>query len=136
MVYYARRYPAWSGQVSFASSISSLKSRLHRALSWNWSCADRYGSLADDVDPVSGLPESRHGWAGAETCALVRAFADCDNVIFAVAKEKGVSVLDLSHMFTGHSELFYDHVHTTPEGSEAIAKAVTDFLAHVLDKAQ
>jgi hypothetical protein len=66
--------------------------------------------------------------------AIVRALADCDKAIFAVAKAKDALVLDLSHMFTGHSELFYDHVHTTPEGSEAIAKAVADFLARVLDK--
>jgi lysophospholipase L1-like esterase len=66
--------------------------------------------------------------------AILRALADCDKAIFAVAQEKDVPVLDLSHMFTGHSELFYDHVHTTPEGSEAIAKAVADFLARVLDK--
>jgi GDSL-like Lipase/Acylhydrolase family len=66
--------------------------------------------------------------------AIVRALAECDKAILAVAQEKGAPVLDLSRMFTGHSELFYDHVHTTPEGSAAIAKAVADFLAGVLDK--
>jgi hypothetical protein len=66
--------------------------------------------------------------------AIVRALAECDKAIFAVAQEKDVPVLDLSGMFTGHSALFYDHVHTTPEGSAAIAKAVADFLAGVLDK--
>ena len=66
--------------------------------------------------------------------ALVRAFADCDKAIFAVAKEKDVPVLDLARMFTGRGELFYDHVHTTPDGSKAIATAVADFLVRVLDK--
>jgi hypothetical protein len=66
--------------------------------------------------------------------ALLRALADCDEAIFAVAKANDVAVLDLSRMFTGRSEFFYDHVHTTPDGSHAIAKAVADFLEQALDR--
>jgi hypothetical protein len=68
--------------------------------------------------------------------ALIRALADCDKAIFAMAKTKAVPVLDLSKMFTGRTELFYDHVHTTPAGSQAIAKAVADFLQHILDQSR
>jgi hypothetical protein len=68
--------------------------------------------------------------------ALVRAFTDCDKAVFAVAKTKDIPVLDLSEMFTGRSELFYDHVHLTPTGSQEIAKAVADFLQHSLDLRQ
>jgi hypothetical protein len=68
--------------------------------------------------------------------ALVRALADCDKAIFAVAKKKDVSVLDLSGLFTGRSEFFYDHVHMTPAGSQAIAKAVADFLEHVFEQSR
>jgi lysophospholipase L1-like esterase len=66
--------------------------------------------------------------------ALVRALTDCDKAIFAIAKAKDVPVLDLSGLFTGQSGLFYDHVHTTPAGSHAIAKAVADFLQQLLDQ--
>lgn len=68
--------------------------------------------------------------------AIVRAFADCDRAILAVANAKGVPVLDLARMFTGRSELFHDHVHLSPAGSAAIAQALADFLSHLLDKAQ
>ncbi|MCL5958839.1 MAG: SGNH/GDSL hydrolase family protein [Chloroflexi bacterium] len=66
--------------------------------------------------------------------ALVRAFADTDRAILAVAREKGVPVLDLSGMFSGQSELFHDEVHTTTAGSEALARATADFLAGILEK--
>jgi lysophospholipase L1-like esterase len=65
--------------------------------------------------------------------ALVRAFADCDKAIFRVANAEGVPVLDLAAMFSGQSELFSDHIHTTPAGSEALAKATADFLRSMLD---
>lgn len=66
--------------------------------------------------------------------AIVHAFTDCDRAVFSAARAEDVPVLDLSRMFTGRSELFADHVHTTPSGSEALAKATADFLESILDK--
>ncbi len=62
--------------------------------------------------------------------ALVQAFADTDQVIFDVAESKNVTVLPLSKL-NGQSDLFVDHVHTTPKGSEIIALTVADFLMEV-----
>jgi hypothetical protein len=53
--------------------------------------------------------------------------------VFSAAKAADIPVLDLSDMFTGHSELFVDHVHTTPAGSDALARATAAFLGGILD---
>jgi lysophospholipase L1-like esterase len=65
---------------------------------------------------------------------LVRAFADCDEAVFRVARAENVPVLDLSGMFTGRAALFADHTHTTAAGSEALAHATADFLGTILSK--
>lgn len=64
---------------------------------------------------------------------LVRAFADCNDVIRSVAREKGVPLLDLAGMLGGRPELFEDHVHLSSRGSAAIAAEVAGFLADRLD---
>jgi hypothetical protein len=66
--------------------------------------------------------------------ALLRAFADCDKAVFAVALADKVPVLDLSRMLSGQPALFEDHVHTTPAGSNALAAATADFLHTMLRK--
>ena len=60
--------------------------------------------------------------------ALVRAFSDTYEVIGQVAREKGVATLDLAQKMNGREEFFADHVHTTPKGSEEIAKTVAGFF--------
>jgi hypothetical protein len=65
--------------------------------------------------------------------ALMHAFADCDKAIFSAAKAADIPVLDLSDMLTGPSELFVDHVHTTPAGSATLVQATADFLGNILD---
>jgi hypothetical protein len=67
--------------------------------------------------------------------ALLRAYDDCDKAIYEIAKkEEDVPFLDLSKMFSGQSDLFIDHVHTTPLGSVKFAKATATFLVGVLGK--
>ena len=41
-------------------------------------------------------------------------------------------MIDLSGIFTGKSELFADHVHTTKIGSQLIAKKTADLLSEIL----
>lgn len=64
--------------------------------------------------------------------ALVQAFTDCDQAIFNVAQTEKVPMLDLSSRFSGRTDFFIDHVHTTPVGSEVIAKHVAEFLAEII----
>ncbi|MBI3782391.1 MAG: SGNH/GDSL hydrolase family protein [Deltaproteobacteria bacterium] len=59
---------------------------------------------------------------------LLHAFADCDAAVQRVAKAEKVGFLDLGSILNGRRSLFADHVHTTPEGSEAIATAVASYL--------
>ena len=66
--------------------------------------------------------------------AIVQAFSDCDKAIFDISHAEKIEMLDLSQRFSGKSDLFADHIHTTPTGSEAIAKTVSEFLAGLLDK--
>jgi hypothetical protein len=70
-------------------------------------------------------------YVGLTHDALVRAFADCDRALMAAARAKTVPVLDLAALH-GRDELFTDHVHTNPQGSEAVASAVAAFLSQML----
>ncbi len=67
---------------------------------------------------------------------LVQAFTDVDKATFNVARLENVDVLDIAGTFSGQSELFLDHVHTTPKGSEAIAAAVSEYLAKIIGTRQ
>lgn len=65
--------------------------------------------------------------------AILRAYRSARQVILSVAQEKNVEFLDLGEMFSGQSDLFADHAHTTPKGSHAIGKATAIFLADRLE---
>ena len=65
--------------------------------------------------------------------ALVNAYEDTYRVIREVEQGKKVATLDLAKNLNGRVELFSDHVHTTPRGSEEIAKAVSGFLLEQLE---
>lgn len=64
--------------------------------------------------------------------ALVRAFNECDEVVRKVAEEKGVYLIDLSKKYSGKSDLFFDHVHTTSKGSQFIAQEVAAKVREIL----
>ena len=68
--------------------------------------------------------------------ALVRAYEDTYNVLRAVAKEKGVPLLDLTKQLNGHRELFVDHAHLSSKGSHEVAKRVAEFLTLHLEHPQ
>ena len=69
-----------------------------------------------------------YGYQGLTHDALVSAMDACNETVRAVAEHKGVDVLDLGARFSGKSEYFDDHVHTSRSGSAALAEAVADFL--------
>jgi hypothetical protein len=63
---------------------------------------------------------------------IVRAYEKCRQLILQTAREKNASVLDLMPELQGKSELFHDHDHTTPLGSEEVARRVAHFLDPIL----
>ncbi len=74
-------------------------------------------------------------FVGLSHDALVRAFEACDRAVFTVARDEKVLALDLSARISGRPELFEDHVHTTAAGSEALARAASDFLQGAIVRA-
>jgi lysophospholipase L1-like esterase len=64
--------------------------------------------------------------------ALFRAFQECADALWEVARRKGVAVLDAQAVLGGRAELFADQVHLTGEGREALADLVAGFLGDAL----
>jgi hypothetical protein len=60
--------------------------------------------------------------------ALVTLFNRCDMVLAEVASQDAVPLINLQEEMEGNCSYFYDHVHTTPEGSRFIAGRYCDFL--------
>ena len=66
---------------------------------------------------------------GLSLAGLNRAFEDCDRILEVVAEAKGARFLDLASALMHLPELYADHVHTTAEGSEAIARQLAGSLS-------
>jgi hypothetical protein len=64
--------------------------------------------------------------------ALCRAFTRQDEIIYEVAKAKGVQVINPSSLLNGKSDLFANHIHLNDQGSEVLGEFVAVELAHVL----
>ena len=64
--------------------------------------------------------------------ALCGAFEKTDEIIYRIAKEKGVFPIDASKYLSGRDELFRDHTHLTDKGSEEIADLTAEYLAELL----
>ncbi|MDI3464390.1 MAG: hypothetical protein OJF50_003211 [Nitrospira sp.] len=73
-----------------------------------------------------------YGYVGLSHEGILQAYEKCRQVVLGVAREKKADVLDLLPQLQGKSELFHDHDHTTPRGSEEIAKRVANFLDPLL----
>jgi lysophospholipase L1-like esterase len=66
--------------------------------------------------------------------ALCDAFERADAVLREVGRSEGATVVDVAASLRGRPELFWDHVHTLPEGSAAVARAVADGLQPLLQR--
>jgi lysophospholipase L1-like esterase len=64
--------------------------------------------------------------------ALVRAVAMARQTARSVAIEKRARFLDAAQALSGRGVLFEDHVHTTTQGSEALAQLVADWFGREL----
>ncbi|HWF62454.1 MAG TPA: SGNH/GDSL hydrolase family protein [Nitrospira sp.] len=69
-----------------------------------------------------------YGYVGLSHHGIVQAYEKCRQIILQTAREKNANVLDLMPELQGKSELFHDHDHTTPRGSEEVARRVANFL--------
>lgn len=65
---------------------------------------------------------------------LVYLYKSCDSLIQDVANEYQLPLIDANKAVGGNGAYFRDHVHTTPEGSRAIAKVYSDFFLYHLFK--
>ena len=63
---------------------------------------------------------------------LVEGFEACDEALLQVGADQEVPVIDASEALTGNSAYFEDHVHTTSEGSAALARVLADGLYELL----
>jgi lysophospholipase L1-like esterase len=88
--------------------------------------------LASSVNTAKERAKIDIDYVGLSHEELVRAFDDCDAVISKAARAEEAPLLDVSRLLTGRDELFLDHVHLTPAGSEAVAELVTGFLVQLL----
>jgi hypothetical protein len=70
-----------------------------------------------------------YNYQGLEHSAIVRAFQQSYRIIDRVGAETGTLVVDPTEEMNGRSELFSDHAHTTPAGSEELASIVAAALA-------
>jgi len=73
-----------------------------------------------------------YGSVGLSHEGILRAYEKCRQVILDVARLKNVYVIDLTPQFQGKSDLFSDHDHTTPQGSEEVARRVAEFMDPIL----
>lgn len=64
---------------------------------------------------------------------LRRAYAEVDRIARKVARDEGVPLLDAARDLEDRPSLLSDHVHLSPEGSEALANLLAGFLVSLLD---
>ncbi len=77
-----------------------------------------------------------YGYVGLSHEGILQAYEKCRQAVLGVAREKKTDVLDLLPQLQGKSELFHDHDHTTPRGSEEIAGRVANFLDPLLKQSR
>lgn len=74
----------------------------------------------------------KYGYVGLPHDELVRAFAECDRVVDEVAREKQCRTIDMNEPLSGRSELFKDHIHFSPKGSQSAAETVATELYEII----
>ncbi len=65
--------------------------------------------------------------------ALVSAYQETFRIVEEIGRERDVPVIDVARALAGREGLLDDHVHTTPEGSRAVAEVVAEGLLPLLE---
>ncbi len=86
---------------------------------------------------VKDLPKEyrrdvRNDYQGLTYEATVMAADEADQIIFEVAEEKNVQVIDASKVMSGHPQYFVDHVHLSSAGSDKVSDIVAGHFAALL----
>lgn len=93
-------------------------------------------TLASPTSTAEDRKKIIYGYVGLSHEGILQAYEKCRQIILGVAREKKADVLDLLPQLQGKSELFHDHDHTTPRGSEEIARRVANFLDPLLKQSR
>jgi lysophospholipase L1-like esterase len=88
--------------------------------------------LVSELNTETDRNKIRYDYQLLSHDALVKAFNECDEAVRQVANEKGALLIDLSKKFSGRSDIFRDHVHTTAKGSQALAEEVAAEMKKIL----
>lgn len=86
---------------------------------------------------VEDTPEAlreriKYRYIGLTHEALMEAIAECREIVLEIAEEENLPVIDAYAEMSGQPAYFHDHVHVSPEGSEAIARIVGEGLAPLI----
>lgn len=85
--------------------------------------------LGEGVDPITGIDLVRVAWQDANGEAYWRRLEAYNEALREAAEEKNVLLIDLAHLLPKRSDYFYDPIHYTNTGSEAISKIIAQKLA-------
>ena len=101
----------------------------------NWAHKDRFeADLNTMIDELSALPRHPKIWLCAPPPAYAEMYGIRESVIAGeiipivqkVAKQRGLSTIDLHAAMSGHPEMFPDNIHPDAVGAERMAKAVAE----------
>lgn len=75
----------------------------------------------------------KYEYVGMSQDVLVEAFRECDDTMVQIAEQYDVELIDNTDELNGDIDMFVDHVHTTPLGSERLAEIITADMIDIID---
>ncbi|MEM6349024.1 MAG: SGNH/GDSL hydrolase family protein [Bacteroidota bacterium] len=88
--------------------------------------------LGVGVDPDTRIDLSTVAWNEANGASYWRRLEAYNNVLKEAASQNDVFCIDLAHLLPKRSAYFYDNIHYTNDGSEAVSKIIAEKLAAYL----
>lgn len=92
--------------------------------------------LPSATSPAEVRERVRYDHVGLRHDALVEAYAAADAAILRVARHKRVPLIDARAALGHDARYFLDHVHLTPEGSDALAEQMASGISGVLEESR
>lgn len=88
--------------------------------------------LGEGIDPITGIDLARVAWQDANGEAYWRRLEAYNEALREAAVEKEVLLIDLARLLPKRSDYYYDPIHYTNAGSEAISKIIAQKLGAYL----